>query len=127
MPVCHYPFETRVRFVTLSVVRGSGLAAKGVSGFPRTRAAFGTYDEIDFKKRSLYNSPQMLQPEWLSFTFAPGWITEVESDAIDYPDFGLCLAEKRRLHECDESPVLFLIQSEAEKHWILVGSLQRRA
>ena len=85
--------------MTVSVVRGTGLAAKDVTGIFRRTASSDPYYITNFRNKT-YTSEhrsQTLEPEWALIPFALGWITDVESapltvqvfdyDAVGKDDF----------------------------------------
>ena len=73
-----------MRYITVQVIRGTGLAAKDELGFFRKRPSSDPYFIIGFKNKrytSEYKS-QTLDPEWNSTPFQMGWLTEVESQPL---------------------------------------------
>ena len=70
--------------VTARVLKGTGLAAKYVSGFFKKTYSSDPYFVITFKDKRYTSKPrlQTLEPEWNSPPFELGWINDAETKAL---------------------------------------------
>ena len=73
-----------MRNVSVTVIKGTGLAAKDISGFFRKTASSDPYFIIRFKNKCYTSEyrPKTLEPQWKAPSFQIGWINEVETKAM---------------------------------------------